>query len=148
MARNSSRASCSVITPMRFVFGSSVRRTPSPTKLAQPLSIFTVPASAPVSAAAVFKSGVSWSRKLVWLNLMLWGGSFLLAIEHIRHGEVVPWPPFLTAMNSPAGIQPMLMEILTVGGTMVLFVTAAWFVMTLAADRICRRSDVPAAVEN
>ncbi|HBN81137.1 MAG TPA: hypothetical protein DD433_07140, partial [Ruminococcaceae bacterium] len=79
---------------------------------------------------------------------MLWGGVFLLAIEHVWHGEVVPWPPFLTAMNNPADIRPMLMEILTVGGTMVLFVTAVWFVMTLAADRIYQKSAVPAAVEN
>jgi hypothetical protein len=86
------------------------------------------------------KSGISWSRKLGWLTRMLWGGVFLLAIEHIWHGEVVPWPPFLTAMNNPADIRPMLMEILTVGGTMVLFVTSVWFVMTLVADRIYRKS--------
>jgi len=66
---------------------------------------------------------------------MLWGGVFLLTIEHIWHGEVVPWPPFITAMNNPADIQPMLMEIVTVGGTMVLLVTAVWYVATLVADR-------------
>ena len=92
------------------------------------------------SAAIISKDGIPWSRKLDWLNKMLWGGIFLLAIEHIWHGEVVPWPPFLTAMNNPSDIRPMLMEILTVGGTMVLFVTAVWFVMTLAADRIYKKS--------
>ncbi len=92
-------------------------------------------------------SSIPWSRKLGWLTRMLWGGVFLLAIEHIWHGEVVPWPPFLTAMNNPADIQPMLMEILTVGGAMVLFVTAVWFVMTLAADRIYRKSAVVTAAD-
>ena len=83
---------------------------------------------------------ISWSRKLSWLTNMLWGGIFLLAIEHIWHGEVVPWPPFLTAMENPADIQPMRMEILTVGGSMVLFVTAVWFVVTIVADQIYKKS--------
>lgn len=95
-----------------------------------------------VSTVAASKSGIPWSRKLGWLNNMLWGGVFLLAIEHIWHGEVVPWPPFLTATSNPADIQPMLMEILTVGGSMVLCVTAAWIVMVLAANRIFKKSSV------
>ncbi|HHX94362.1 MAG TPA: hypothetical protein GX691_00850 [Clostridia bacterium] len=99
------------------------------------------------SATTTSETGIPWSRKLSWLTRMLWGGVFLLAIEHIWHGEVVPWPPFLTAMNNPADIQPMLMEILTVGGTMVLFVTAVWYVMTLVADRIYQKSDVLATSE-
>jgi hypothetical protein len=57
---------------------------------------------------------VPFSQKLGWLLKLLWGGCFLLAIEHIWHGEVVPWPPFLTAMSNPADIHPMLMEIATV----------------------------------
>ena len=83
--------------------------------------------------------GIPWSRKLSWLSAMLWGGVFLLAIEHIWHGEVVPWPPFLTAMYHPGDIQPMLMEILTVGGSMVLFVTVVWYLATIVADRIYKK---------
>jgi hypothetical protein len=78
---------------------------------------------------------IPWSRKLAWLNNMLWGGVFLLAIEHIWHGEVVPWPPFLTAMRNPADIHPMLMEILTVGGSMMIFVTTVWYLGTLIIER-------------
>ncbi|RNC62868.1 MAG: hypothetical protein AWM53_01891 [Candidatus Dichloromethanomonas elyunquensis] len=100
---------------------------------------------ASASATITSGSGIPWSSKLGWLTRMLWGGVFLLAIEHIWHGEVVPWPPFLTAMNNPADIQPMLMEILTVGGSMVLFVTAVWFVMTLVADRIYKKSSALAS---
>lgn len=85
--------------------------------------------------AEVSENSIPWSRKLSWLHNMLWGGVFLLTIEHIWHGEVVPWPPFITAMNNPADIQPMLMEIVTVGGTMVLLVTVVWYVATLVADR-------------
>ncbi len=43
--------------------------------------------------------GLKWSRRLGWLNKMLWGGTALLALEHVWHGEVVPWPPFLTAVS-------------------------------------------------
>jgi hypothetical protein len=80
-------------------------------------------------------TGFRWSRKLGWLKNLLWGGVFLLAIEHIWHGEVVPWPPFLTAMNNPADIAPMLHEIATIGTAMALFVTLVWGIMVLIADK-------------
>lgn len=81
------------------------------------------------------KTGYSWSRKLSWLNQMLWGGVALLILEHVWHGEIVPWPPFLTAMNSPESTAVMLEEIATVGGAMVVFVTLVWFVVVMIADR-------------
>ena len=65
---------------------------------------------------------------------MLWGGALLLAIEHIWHGEVVPWPPFLTAMQTPDEIPVMLGEMATIGVGMAVLVTAVWLVMTLVAD--------------
>ncbi|WMJ76849.1 MULTISPECIES: hypothetical protein [unclassified Sedimentibacter] len=80
------------------------------------------------------ETGLSWSRKLNWLTNLLWGGVFLLAIEHIWHGEVVLRPPFLTAMNNPENIAPMLHEIATVGVSMAIFVTAIWSVMVLVSD--------------
>ena len=83
---------------------------------------------------------IPFSKKLGWLNKMLLGGSFLLCIEHIWHGEVVPWFPFLTAMNNPADIMPMLKEIATVGVSMAVLVTAIWAVMVLLSDRIGKRT--------
>ncbi len=77
----------------------------------------------------------SWSRKLGWLEKMLWGGSFLLLIEHIWHGEIVPWPPFITAMTDPAAMSVMFNEIATVGTAMAVFVSAVWGVMVLIAGR-------------
>ena len=50
----------------------------------------------------VKETRIPFSRKLKWLSWMLWGGAALLAFEHIWHGEVVPWFPFLTAMSNPA----------------------------------------------
>ncbi|MBP5177008.1 MAG: hypothetical protein ILP02_00310 [Clostridia bacterium] len=65
-------------------------------------------------------------KKLQWLANLLWGGVLLLAFEHLWHGELVPWFPFLTAMNDPADTTAMLHEMATVGVTMSLLVTAVW----------------------
>jgi hypothetical protein len=81
---------------------------------------------------------ISWTRKLSWLNSMLWGGAILLALEHVWHGEVVFYPPFLTAMSSASDTKVMLHEMGTVGVGMALFVTAVWLVMALIADKMPR----------
>ena len=93
------------------------------------------------------QSAVPFSRKLGWLTKLLWGGSFLLAIEHIWHGEVVPWPPFLTAMNNPADVGPMLLEIATVGVTMAVLITVIWGVMVLVSNRIEKKTKKPVIVK-
>ncbi|HHX51603.1 MAG TPA: hypothetical protein GX711_09205 [Clostridia bacterium] len=80
------------------------------------------------------QTGVKWSRKLSWLNRLLWGGVLLLALEHFWHGEIVPWPPFLTAMSNPAEVGPMLHEMATIGTGMAVFVTLVWVIMILIAD--------------
>jgi hypothetical protein len=79
-------------------------------------------------------TGLKWSRRLSWLNNMLWGGTLLLALEHVWHGEVVPWPPFLTAMENPADVAPMLHEIATIGVAMAVTVTVVWGIMILVAE--------------
>ena len=65
------------------------------------------------------------SRKLNWLNYMLWGGVILLAFEHIWHGEVTPWFPFLTAMSDPQDASEMFHEMATVGVSMSVLVTGS-----------------------
>ncbi|MBQ9273657.1 MAG: hypothetical protein IJ228_02505 [Succinivibrio sp.] len=74
------------------------------------------------------KTGVSspWPQRLALLFTMLVGGSLLLAVEHVWHGEIVPWYPFLTALNSPEDTSAMLHEILTVGVSMDIVITALW----------------------
>ena len=66
-----------------------------------------------------------FSAKLGWLNNMLWGGSALLAFEHIWHGEIVPYFPFLTAVSN-GEITEMLSEMGSTGVMMAAIVTAAW----------------------
>ena len=77
---------------------------------------------------------IPFSRKLKWLRNLLWGGSALLAFEHVWHGEVTPWFPFLTAAADPAEAAVMLHEMATVGVTMALMVTAVWGVMALLSS--------------
>lgn len=68
-------------------------------------------------------------EKIGWLQNMLYGGSFLLAIEHLYHGEISFVPPFLTAMKTPEEIPLMLHEMATVGVGMALLTTAVWGVI-------------------
>lgn len=83
---------------------------------------------------------VPFSQKLKWLNHLLWGGSTLLAFEHVWHGEVVPWFPFLTAAGNPADASEMLHEMSTVGVTMAVLVTAVWFGMVAVSSVIEKRA--------
>lgn len=77
--------------------------------------------------------------KLKWLNAMLWGGVILLAVEHIWHGEVVPWMPFLTTMENPSEVGPMLYEMATVGTAMVIAVTFAWAGLVVLTSVLSKR---------
>ena len=81
-----------------------------------------------------FGSDIKWSQKLAYLELTLFSGSFLLAIEHILHGEVVPFPPFLTAASNPTDLAEMLTEMGTVGVAMLAILLVAWGVGVLIAD--------------
>lgn len=82
-----------------------------------------------------FGSEVKWSKKLSYLELSLWSGAFVLAGEHILHGEVSPFPPFLTAAGEGAGaVSEMLHEMGTVGVTMFATVFVAWAVGTFLVD--------------
>lgn len=89
---------------------------------------------------------IPFSEKLGWLNRMLWGGSALLAFEHVWHGEVVPFFPFLTAVENgeTAG---MLAEMGSTGVMMAVTVTAVWGCMLAVSAVIEKRAlngDVPA----
>lgn len=73
-----------------------------------------------------------FSRKLGWLNKLLWGGSALLAFEHLWHGEIVPFFPFLTAASEgPEAVSEMLGEMGTVGISMAVLITVIWIAMLL-----------------
>ena len=86
---------------------------------------------------------IPFSQKLKWLTSLLWGGAILLAFEHLWHGEVVPFFPFLTAVadGETAG---MLQEMGTAGVSMAGLVTLIWGVMvavTSAMEKKALNSD-------
>ena len=80
------------------------------------------------NTADVSSPKIPFSTKVGWLNKMLWGGSALLAFEHVWHGEVVPFFPFLTAVENGEASE-MLHEMATAGVSMALLVTAVWGIM-------------------
>jgi len=88
----------------------------------------------------VFRKKIPAALKIGWLNIMLWGGVAMLAIEHITHGEVVFYPPFLTAMQNPADIPVMLQELATVGGTMTIAIVVVWIILVAITSRMPRVS--------
>ena len=79
---------------------------------------------------------IGFADKLKWLNGMLWGGSGLLAFEHVWHGEVTPFFPFLTAANDPADTAEMLHEMATSGSAMAVLVTVVWAGLVIVSNRI------------
>ena len=95
------------------------------------------------NASSNMDEKVPFSKKLRWLSNLLWGGAFLLAFEHVWHGEVVPWFPFLTAASNPADASVMLHEMSTVGVTMAVLVTAVWVVMVLVSNAMEKRTLSP-----
>lgn len=82
-----------------------------------------------------FGSDTKWSKKLAYLELMLFAGSFILAIEHIIHGEIVPFPPFFTAIESGETID-MLKEMGTIGVSMLAALVVVWGIGVLVSDYI------------
>lgn len=81
-----------------------------------------------------------FSDKMKWLNNMLWGGSALLALEHLWHGEVSPFFPFLTAAENPVEATAMLHEMATSGVAMAALVTCVWAGMVLVTGKLQKKS--------
>lgn len=82
-----------------------------------------------------FGSDIKWSKKLAYLELMLFAGSFVLAIEHIIHEEIIPYPPFFTAAIN-GEVPEMLMEMGTVGVGMLGILLVTWIIGVLTFDWI------------
>lgn len=90
--------------------------------------------------AASGMTKIPFSRKLKWLSNLLWGGTALLAFEHVWHGEIVPWFPFLTAVGNPADTAAMLHEMATAGVAMTVLVTAVWAVMLVVVGAMEKKA--------
>ena len=91
---------------------------------------------------------IPFTKKIKWLRNMLWGGSALLAFEHVWHGEVVPWFPFLTAASNPEDAAQMLFEMSTVGVSMAVLVTVVWLGMVAVSSIIEKKAQKALTAEN
>jgi hypothetical protein len=78
-----------------------------------------------------------------WLNMLLWGGVFALALEHVAHEEVVPYAPFLSAMSNSADTATMLGEMATIGTTMLVACVLVWAGMVYFYNRYGVKEAVP-----
>lgn len=109
------------------------------------MACFLVPAALAIVMTLVqrFARGLAEKLRLGFLNAMLWGGVVLLALEHMWHGEVTPWPPFLTAMANPADIPVMLHEMATIGTAMSVATFALWG-MILTVPRLLSKPKLAA----
>lgn len=80
------------------------------------------------------------SKKLGVLELALWGGSFILAGEHLIHGEVSFKFPWLTAVSEgPEAVSEMLTEMCTVGVGMLGIIVGAWAIGLLVRRFLLKR---------
>jgi hypothetical protein len=79
---------------------------------------------------------VSAKINLGLLESLLWSGAGVLTLEHVWHGEVVLWPPFLTAMQSPEEWTVALHEMTTAGITMTLATVGIWGCVLLVEKMI------------
>jgi hypothetical protein len=59
-----------------------------------------------------------WTRRLGWLNTMLWGGTIMLVLDHILSGEFI--------------LQTR--EILVTGGAITAAVVVAWVIMVVYVE--------------
>ena len=105
------------------------------------MACFTVPLATAVAASAVKSALPDSARrnpfvgKLNWLGKMMFGGSFLLAIEHVYHGEIIFTPPFLTAAKEgPEAVGEMLHEMATRGVAMTVLLVAVWAAMVMVSE--------------
>ncbi|MEM0467408.1 MAG: hypothetical protein QXX20_07450 [Candidatus Thermoplasmatota archaeon] len=101
------------------------------------MACFIVPMSLGI-ATTLFRKKIPEALKISWLNIMLWGGVLMLAVEHIAHEEVVLYPPFLTAMQTPAEIPVMLEEMATIGGSMTIAIICIWITLVAIAHQMTK----------
>ena len=102
------------------------------------MACFVVPLVQAIATSALRKRGRKdgfIGRNLASLELMLWGGSVMLIVDHVINGELTWRFPFFTALSVEGGGAVMLREMLTVGVPMSLVITAVWALWALLKER-------------
>jgi hypothetical protein len=102
------------------------------------MACFVVPLVEAIATSALRKKGNKdgfVGRNLASLELMLWGGTIMLIVDHIINGELTWRFPFFTALGQEGGGAVMLREMLTVGLPMAAVITAVWVVYALIKEQ-------------
>ncbi|MEM2878654.1 MAG: hypothetical protein QXG10_03815 [Candidatus Hadarchaeales archaeon] len=99
------------------------------------IACFLVPMALGIATVLLYRKFPK-SLHAGWLNALLWGGTLMLMVEHIAHGEIVLYPPFLTA-----GLADVLPEMLSVGVPMMMVNVGIWSAMVLISSRMARKSE-------
>lgn len=120
----------------------AIQLRPTQTNTKRTMACFTAPLAQAVAIhvakpAECQKSRNPFVARLGVLQNMLYGGSLLLAIEHVWHGEITWRYPFLTAI-AEGDVAGMFREIATVGAGMAIVVTAAWALYVVVAEAVAR----------
>lgn len=97
------------------------------------MACFLVPLSFGLILLFFRKKFPAWLH-VNWFLLMVFGGSFVLAIEHFVNGEIVPFFPFLSALKGPEETNVMLNEMLFVGFPMAIVVFFAWVIFVFGYE--------------
>jgi len=106
------------------------------------MACFIVPATVG-AVTTVLRNRFPERWHIGWLNTMISGAVVAFAVEHYINGEIVPWPPFLTAMGSPAGTATMLAEMMAVGIPMTLALILVWAVMVVVYEKAIAARPAP-----
>jgi hypothetical protein len=88
------------------------------------------------AATFIFRNRFPGNWHIGWLNTLTLGSTVALGVDHIASGEIVPYPPFLSAMSNPADAAVMLGEVVSVGIPMALALVAVWVAMVIVYEKL------------
>ena len=101
------------------------------------MACFVVPLVQAVATSTLRKWGKKdgfIGRNLSSLELMLWGGTVMLIVDHVINGELTWKFPFFTALGETGGGAVMLREMLLVGVPMSVVITLVWAIYALSKE--------------
>ena len=101
------------------------------------MACFVVPLVQAIATSALRKWGKKdgfIGRNLASLELMLWGGTVMLIVDHVINGELTWKFPFFTALGETGGGAVMLREMLTVGLPMSIIITLVWAIYAFVKE--------------
>lgn len=96
------------------------------------MACFLTPAAAAIVTTSVRKK-IPAKYHFDWLIMMLWGGVIMLIVDHLLNGEIIFYPPFLTA-----NFYEVFSEIIRIGLPMTISIILMWGIIVLVANKLVR----------